>query len=151
MPIDLRKIVFSNAEVQAALVNYCMRHNTKRPDTGISSVVVRWQTDLSSDMHFGAVDGNGEGEVLSFSNEELAVALILYCHLFKDPLPHDAIKTLDPAGDGVALTLRHGWGKVVEKIIRASQSRGWTRAQMLKILKMLKILMILMGPDKKCW
>lgn len=115
MPIDLRKIVFSNAEVQAALVNYCMRHNTKMPSTSIARVEVRWQTELTSDMYFVALEGKGDGEVLSFSNEELAVALILYCHLYKDPLPHDAIKTLDPAGDGVALTLRYGWGDVVDK------------------------------------
>lgn len=135
MPVDLRKIVFSNAEVQAALVNFCMRNNTKMPTTSIARVDVRWQKELSSDMHFVALDGKGEGEVLSFSNEELAVALILYCHLFKDPLPHDAIKTLDPAGDGVALTLRYGWGDVVEKdhpgfsIAWAAEDAGATDTQ----------------------
>ena len=115
MPIDLRKIVFSNAEVQAALVNYCMRHKTQMPQTGISRVVVNWESAITTDMHFIAVDGKGEGEILSFSNEEVAVALILYCHLFKDPLPHDAMKTLDPAGDGVVLSLRHAWGEMVHK------------------------------------
>lgn len=115
MPVDLRKIVFSNAEVQAALVNYCMRHKTKMPETGIARVVVNWEMAITTDIHFIAVDGKGEGEVLSFSNEEVAVALILYCHLFKDPLPHDAMKTLDPAGEGVVLSLRHAWGEMVHK------------------------------------
>ena len=114
MPIDLRKVVFSNAEVQAALVNYCMRQKTQMPQTGISRVVVNWEMAITTDIHFFAVDGKGEGEVLSFSNEEVAVALILYCHLFKDPLPHDALKTLDPAGDGVVLSLRHAWGEMVD-------------------------------------
>lgn len=115
MPIDLRKIVFSNAEVQAALVNYCMRHKTQMPETAISRVVVNWQTSLTTDIHFLAVEGKEEGEVLAFSNEEVAVALILYCQLFKDPLPHDAMKTLDPAGDGVVLSLRHAWGEGVSR------------------------------------
>ena len=114
MPIDLRKVVFSNAEVQAALVNFCMRHNTKMPETGITRVVVNWETAITTDMYFGALNGKGEGEVLSFTNEEVAVALILYCQLFKDPLPRDALKTLDPAGDGVELSLRHAWGEMMD-------------------------------------
>lgn len=115
MPVDLKKIIFSNEEVQAALVNYCLRTKTTMPETRISRVVVNWESELTSDMHFLSELDSEEGEVLSFSNEKVAAALILYCRDNKDPLPRDAQKVLDPAGDGISLTLRHGWGKLLSK------------------------------------
>jgi len=115
MPVDLKKIIFSNKEVQAALVTYCIRQKIKMPRTAISRVVVNWETELTSNLCFLAEEDGGEEQVLTFSNEKLAAALILYCHIMKDPLPRDAQKTLDPAEDGVSLSLRYSWGETVKK------------------------------------
>ena len=110
MPVDLRKVIFSNEEVQAALVNYCLRHDIKMPDTHITSIDVHWEPELTTDMHFEPQENNGDGKELSFSNEQLAAALILYCQVKGDPLPRESQKTLEPVADGVSLTTRHAWG-----------------------------------------
>ena len=112
MPVDLRKVIFSNEEVQAALVNYCLRTDIKMPDAHITNIDVHWEPDLKSDMHFEPPENNGDGKVLSFSNEQLAAALILYCQMKDDPLPRDGQKTLEPVADGISLTTRHAWGDI---------------------------------------
>lgn len=110
MPVDLRKVIFSNEEVQAAMVNYCLRNNIKMPETRISSIEVHWETELTSNMNFEPTSNAEDGKEISFSNEKLAAALILYCQLKGDPLPRDGQKVLEPVSDGISLTTRHAWG-----------------------------------------
>ena len=115
MPVDLRKVIFSNEEVQAALVNYSLRKEIKMPDAKITRIDVHWEPHLNTDMYFDSDGENGDEKVVSFSNEQLAVSLILYCKLQNDPLPKYGEKTLEPISDGVSLSIRYGWGDAPDK------------------------------------
>ncbi|MDH5488695.1 MAG: hypothetical protein OEX17_02080 [Rhodospirillaceae bacterium] len=116
MPLDLKKIIFSNEEIQALMVNYCLRTNVSMPDTRIGGVELLWEPELQLDIKFLSKHENGYGRTLSFSNSEVAAAVIMYCRLNKEPLPKTAEKKLEPVGDdGLALCLRFPWGEMWNK------------------------------------
>lgn len=110
MPLDLRKVVFSNEELQAVLVNYFLRNEITIPDTSIDAIEPVWEGELMVRMHFLDRHQNRRGKTLHFGHAEVAAALILYCRINKEPLPKAAMKMLEPAGDGIVLCLRFPWG-----------------------------------------
>ena len=116
MPLDLKKIVFSNEEIQALMVNYCLRTNVSMPDTRIGGVELLWEPELQLDIKFLSKHASGFGRTLSFTNSEVAAAVIMYCRLNKEPLPKTAEKKLEPVGDdALALCLRFPWGEMWNK------------------------------------
>ncbi len=109
MPLEHRKIEFSNAELQAALVNFCMRHGIHLPDAFIAGIDLKWGMEVTANFQFA--DFKDEGRVIGFKEPEIAAALIDYCHAHQKPLPHHAAKILEASGDdGLAILIQYVWG-----------------------------------------
>ncbi|MCR4377506.1 MAG: hypothetical protein NUV50_05360 [Rhodospirillales bacterium] len=109
MPLDLRTTVFSDQELSTALLEYAERNNLKLPLSRVEHVDVVWKPEFSVTLHF-VKDPLSRAEKLAFKRNETAAALILYCHRFKEPVPHHAEKSLQPFTGGIQLLLRFPWG-----------------------------------------
>ena len=109
MPLEHRKIDFSNAELQAAMVSYCLRHSIHLPDAFIAGIDLQWQPKLEATFRFSDFDDSNRAIILN--EPEIAASLIEYCHAQNMPLPHHADKVLEPSDrDGVAMLIRMSWG-----------------------------------------
>lgn len=109
MPLDLRTTIFSDQELSTALLSYAKRNHVELPPTHVERVETIWDPQLSVKLHF-VKDALGRIEELNFDLNETAAALILYCHRFKEPVPHFAEKGLEPYKGGIQLLLRFPWG-----------------------------------------
>ena len=111
MPLDLRKTYFSLDEVSSALVQYCVRKKIDHPETKINNVKVEWTPNFKVSLFFSPeMPDAKEAPVLRFERNEVAAALILYCHNNNEPIPHHAEKGIEPTPDGLVLMLRFPWG-----------------------------------------
>jgi len=121
MPLEHRKIEFSNAELQAALVNYCLRHNIRLPDAFIAAIDLEWQPEVKASFRFS--DLKDASRTISLKKPEIAAALIDYCHTHRMPLPHHAAKVLEASGeDSIAILIRYVWGDLREKPDKAPET-----------------------------
>lgn len=109
MPLDLRTTIFSVEELTEALLDYAKRNHIDLPPTGVGDTVVNWDAGLQVRIKFKS-DAVGRADELSYDGNEVAAALILYCHRFKEPVPHFAEKGLKPYDGGIQLLLRFPWG-----------------------------------------
>ena len=109
MPLDLRTTIFSDEELSTALLEYATRNHIELPPTRVDQVDVEWQPQLSVTLRF-IKDALGRVDEMSFDKNETAAALILYCHRFKEPVPHHAEKSLAPYKGGIQLLIRFPWG-----------------------------------------
>lgn len=109
MPLDLRTTVFSDQELASALLEYAKRNHVELPPSRVEQVDVQWKPEFSVTLRF-VKDALKRVEQLSFEKNEVAAALILYCHRFKEPVPHHAEKSLEPYTGGIQLLIRFPWG-----------------------------------------
>jgi len=109
MPNEIRKIEFSNAELQAALVNYCLRHDIRLPNVLIDRIDVAWEEEATATFVFS--DAKPDARAVVLKRAEIAAALIDYMHANHMPLPHYAEKLLEPCGGGIALLVHFAWGE----------------------------------------
>lgn len=109
MPLNLRRTIFSRREITTALVDYAAKHDVKMPITRPEDANVEWQPELSVTLSF-LPDASGKIEELKFDKNEVAAALILYCHKFKEPIPHHSEKGMEPYQDGIQFLMRFPWG-----------------------------------------
>ena len=79
------------------------------PATRVEEAVVTWEPNLKVILRF-LKDAVGRRDEFTYEENEVAAALILYCHKFKEPVPHFAQKALVPFDGGVQLLLRFPWG-----------------------------------------
>ena len=105
MPSEMRKIVFSVEELQAALVNYALRTNKKLPNTTIDNILVEGKEGLTATIIFMR-DGTEEAKTVEFNKNDVAAALILYCNSQQIPLPRDAKKSVTPIEDSVGMIVK---------------------------------------------
>ena len=106
MPAETRKIVFSTAEVQAALVNYALRSDIRLPHSPISNMLIaKGEDGLSATLKYAPSD-DGESRDIEFSEPHLAAAIILFCRVHEMPLPRDARKVLLPEDDALAMLMK---------------------------------------------
>ncbi len=121
MPLEHRKIEFSNAELQAAMVNYCLRHGIRLPDAFIAAIDLEWQPEVKASFRFS--DLKDVSWSVRLKKPEIAAALMDYCHVNRMPLPHYAAKVLEASGDdGIAILIRYVWGDLREKLDKASET-----------------------------
>ena len=103
MPSEIRHIVFSTAEVAAAIREYrrhigrplpagTLRHFDMHPGKG----GIRVSVDI-------APDNGAKAETCEFGGSEMTDALILYCGAHHIPLPSAGIKALQRFGDSLLL------------------------------------------------
>ncbi len=110
MPEELRKILFSKEEVQAAVIDYCLRSKIRLPDNNIEDLEVRADPEAMVVLKYGATVPGDDTEVEP-SRDQVAAALIRYRSGIKVPLPRSAQKVLQPADDGIFLVIDMDWGK----------------------------------------
>ncbi len=109
MPLDLRTTIFANDELVAALLDYAQERDVTLPLTRPRIAIMTWEPELNVNVVFFP-DAVEREEALSFTRNEVAAALILYCHSFHEPVPHHAEKSLEPYRDGIQLMIRFPWG-----------------------------------------
>ena len=110
MPEELRKILFPKDEVQAAVVDYCLRSKIRLPERNIEELEVRDDPKAMVVLKYADGGPDEENEV-ELSRDQVAAALIRYCSSINVPLPRSARKVLQPADDGISLLINIDWGK----------------------------------------
>ena len=78
MPTEMRKIVFTAEELQAALVNYALRTNKKLPNATIDNILVEGKEGVTATIVYMR-DGTDEAKSVEFTSNDVAAAIILYC------------------------------------------------------------------------
>ncbi len=101
MPRELRKVIFSQNEVQAALVNHLLHAGRSMPNRSIDRVEIGDGSPAVT-IFFQPGDPT-EVQEWPFSQEEVAAALIRYCGQYAIPLPRAAKKRLQVDNDSLAL------------------------------------------------
>ncbi len=114
MPEELRKILFPKDELQAAVVDYCLRSKIPLPDKNIDELEVRADPEAMVVLKYADAGPEETGEV-ELSRDQVAAALIRYCSSIKVPLPRSAQKVLQPGDDGISLLINIDWGKNTPK------------------------------------
>ncbi len=114
MPEELRKILFANDELQAAVVDYCLRSKIPLPDKNIEDLEVRSDPEAMVVLKY-ADTGPEETKKVELSRDQVAAALIRYCSSINVPLPRSAQKVLQPGNDGISLLINIDWGKGTPK------------------------------------
>ena len=114
MPEELRKILFSKEEVQAAAVDYCLRAKIRLPDKNIEDLEVRADPEAMVVLKYADTRPEEPNEI-ELSRDQVAAALIRYCSSINVPLPRSAQKVLQPADNGISLLINIDWGKRTPK------------------------------------
>ena len=114
MPEELRKILFPKDELQAAVIDYCLRSKIHLPNRIIESLEVRGDPEAMVVLKYAGIDSGDDKEV-ELSRDQVAAALIRYCSAIKVPLPRSAQKVLQPGDDGISLLINIDWGKNTPK------------------------------------
>jgi hypothetical protein len=103
MPTEVRRLVFSNDELYAALDQYLARTGTSLP----SGSIVRMCTDAVHDVVKIDVSRGDRGSVdtIELQARQVGGALISYCITNQIPLPRGFVKSLIVSGDNIALEM----------------------------------------------
>jgi len=121
VPMELRKIFFSSAEVEVAATSYCI--NSGKPLPSADRLYATFKDDIEAmvTLHF-CRSGRSEPATVSLSRAEVCDALIHLCKEIGVPLPRAGKKVLWPQGDGISLmvTLESFSTQVIE--LRSLQS-----------------------------
>ena len=105
MPREIRKIVFTGAELQGAVVSHCLQSNIPFPDAAITGFEVGDDPEATVEITF-AVSNPEHPATVRLTREQVAAALIRFCREHKIPLPRYGQKILQPQADGLALMVK---------------------------------------------
>ena len=100
MPGESRIVSFSNAEVIEAIVDYCEKTGRALPPGGIRGLSFSNIKEIKV-----TIQPEGQASPVSFYENEIAVALILFCNKKGIPVARRALKSLRVAQDTVSLHL----------------------------------------------
>ncbi len=102
VPMELRKIFFSNEEVEVATVGYCISKGKSLPSA--EKIYATFKDDIEAmvTLHFCRSDRNSPVTV-SLSRAEVSDALVGLCKEIGVPLPRAGKKVLWPQGNGISL------------------------------------------------
>ena len=104
MATETRKIAFTVDEVRAALIHYAIRTEMRMPKEGIDRV--RFAKEGAGVTFVYSRSAEGEKREVTFSDQQVGAAMILYCHTRGFPLPRDADKMVKNEGDGISMMMR---------------------------------------------
>jgi len=105
VPNEMRKIVFTAEELQAALVNYALRTNKKLPNATIDNILVEGKEGVTATIVYMR-DGTDEAKSVEFTPNDVAASIILYCNTRQIPLPREAKKVVVPIEDSVGMIIK---------------------------------------------
>ncbi len=114
MPEELRKILFPKDELQAAVVDYCLRSKIRLPNKNIVDLEVCADPEAMVVLKY-ADTGPEETNEVELSRDQVAAALVRYCSTINVPLPRSAQKVLQPGNDGISLLINIDLGKRTPK------------------------------------
>ena len=75
MPNEMRKIVFTVEELQAALVNYALRTNKKLPNATIDNILVEGKEGVTATVVYMR-DGTEEAKSVEFSPNDVQIQFL---------------------------------------------------------------------------
>ena len=104
MPMELRKLVFSRAELKSALFGYCVRANKRIPAATVTDVVVHTEPEFVATLCFEP-EASDRCDSVNLVRSEVAAALIQYSRRIGVPIPRRAKKGIQPAEDGVIMMI----------------------------------------------
>ena len=110
MPVELRKILFAEEELKAAVIDYCLRSKIRLPETYIDSLDITEDAEACVILNY-ATDHTTDISDVKLSRDQVAAALIRYCGDNKIPLPRNARKILQPGDEGIALLINIQWDR----------------------------------------
>jgi len=104
VPMELRKIFFSNEEVKVAASSYCT--NIGKPLPSADRIFATFEDDVEAfvTLEFYRSDRR-DSIAVSLSRAEVREALIFYCKRVRIPLPRAGKKVLWPQSDGISLMI----------------------------------------------
>lgn len=105
MPLELRKILFSVAELQAAVIDHCRVTARAIPDADVTRLVIRNDESAAATLHFRPSFNPKDPAEVAFTGDEVLAALIRYCGVVGIPLPRAAKKVLWPQDNGMSLMI----------------------------------------------
>jgi hypothetical protein len=108
VPVELRKILFAEEELQAAVIDYCLRSKIRLPEASIDSIDITDDAEACVVLNFDT-DHTDDVRDVKLSRDQVAASLIRYCGEHKIPLPRKARKILQPGDEGVALLINIRW------------------------------------------
>ena len=114
MPAELRKLIFSEAELRAAMVNFALRNDMRVPAANIDKVDIDDEEDLTITLCFTS-DDPAKDKDLVFNKEQIMAGVILYCRNYSIPLPRVGRKVLAKDGNTVTMMINMRWPPKKEK------------------------------------
>lgn len=107
MPTELRRLVFSNSQLRAALDNYKRVAPEIAPRGRIVSVsLMHDRPDPKVSVSYRDDSAGSDGDAaLELEPKSVAAALVLYCMEFDVPVPRNARKKLTMMGDNICLEI----------------------------------------------
>lgn len=111
MPVELRKVMFSEDELRAAVIDYCLRSKIRLPEANIERIVVGEDPESCVTLKYYDTDNPNDADDVKLSRDQVAAALIRYCGEQKVPLPRAGRKILQTSDEGVALLINIQWEK----------------------------------------
>ena len=101
MPKELRKLVFTRDELQAAAVAFCYREGMKLPKGMLESVTFE---DEYAQLNFSVISEKGPTRI-RLTRDQIAAAIIRYCRSLRIPIPRLSQKIVNPDGEGVSMLI----------------------------------------------
>ncbi len=104
MPLEIKRIYFSESELRKALVNFSVLKKNFLELEDIKKIEIKASDTISVSM---LVDKALAKEVknVSFNHSEVAAALFAFCMVSKIPLPRRGKKSLHSTDDKIFLTI----------------------------------------------
>jgi hypothetical protein len=102
LPIEIRKLVFTTAELQDVVVSHCLSGNIPLPDAEIEGIDVSNSPEATVTINFQAADA-APPSASRLTREQVATAII------RHPIPRQGQKLLQAQGGGLALMVKVEW------------------------------------------
>ncbi len=102
MPLERRRIIFTEAEIVSAALAYCKSSGIAVPDARVEAADVAIESDCSLTMTF-AVTSPDQADEVRIDSETLLQALVSYCRIVAVPLPRAAAKRLEPMDGALSM------------------------------------------------
>lgn len=105
MPLEVKRIYFTEKEVRTALVNFSLLRKKYLDIDDIKKIEIKAEETVSVSMLVDQALAKEE-ENVTFSHAEVAAALFAFCMVSKIPLPRRGEKSLHANEEQIYLTIK---------------------------------------------
>jgi len=103
VPMELRKIMFSIAEIQSAACSFCRAHGTPIASADVADVSISENPNAMVVLRMRKTSPDHEPTKAVLSRDDVMETLIQHCIRLKVPLPRNGKKILWSQDDGISL------------------------------------------------